>query len=46
MSYEQNAGQDHNIKLGNKYFEKWNSSNTLEQPQQIKIAFMKKLRAD
>jgi hypothetical protein len=32
MSRDQNAGQNHNMKLDNKSFERWNSSNIWEQP--------------
>jgi len=42
----QNARQSHNIKIDNKSFERWNSSNIWEQPYWIKILFRKKLRAD
>jgi hypothetical protein len=46
MSRKQNAGQNHNVKIGNKLFEEWNSSGIWEQRLQIKIPFMRKLRAD
>jgi len=35
ISQDQNAGQSHNIKMDNKSFERWNSSNTWEQPSFI-----------
>jgi pectate lyase len=32
MSRDQNAGQNYNVKLDNKSFQKWKSSNLWEQP--------------
>ena len=46
MYRDQNAGRSHNIKIDNSSFEWWNSSNIWEKPEQIKILFRKKLRAD
>jgi hypothetical protein len=46
MSQDQNAGQNGNTETGNKSFETVNSLNISEQPQRIKIPFMKKLRAN
>lgn len=43
---EQNAGQNHNIKIGNEDLKVCHSSNILKQPKQIKIAFVKKFRAE
>jgi hypothetical protein len=43
MSYEHNAGQNHNIKIGNKSIE---SVAYFRYLGTTKIAFMKKLRAD
>ena len=31
LSRDQNAGRSHNIKIDNNSFERWKSSNTLEQ---------------
>jgi len=33
-------------RIDNGSFQRWNSSNILEQPQRIKILFRNKLRAD
>jgi hypothetical protein len=46
MPRDQTAGQNHNIKLGNKSFEWVEWFKYWEQPKQIKIPFMKKLSAD
>jgi hypothetical protein len=46
MSHHQYVGQNHNLLIANKSFEKWQSSSTWEQQTQIKTAFTKKLRAD
>jgi len=32
VSQDQNARQNHSIKMDNKFFESWNSSSTLKQP--------------
>jgi hypothetical protein len=42
MSCHQNAGKNHNIKIANRSFK----SVALELQQQIRIRFMRKLRAD
>jgi hypothetical protein len=46
MSRNQNVGHNHNIKIDNKSFERVEGLNIWEQPYQIEIPFMKKLRAD
>jgi len=46
MSRHQNAGRNHNLMIADKFFEHFASSNVWERPQQIRIAFTKKLRAD
>jgi hypothetical protein len=42
----QKAGQRQNITIGNRPLKAWQSSNIWEQHLQIKIVFMKRLRAD
>jgi hypothetical protein len=32
VSQDQNVGQNHSIKIDDKFCERWNSSNILEQP--------------
>ena len=54
MSRDQKAGRSYSMKIDNSSIERveivplkgWKSSNVWEQPQQIKILFRKKLRAD
>jgi hypothetical protein len=46
MSLEQNAGPNHNAKAGNKSFEKVQVYIFGNNPEQMKITFMKKLGAD
>ena len=46
MSRDQNAGQSHSMKTDNSSFEKVEEFRYLEQRQQIRILFRKKLRAD
>jgi hypothetical protein len=46
MSHDQHAGQNHNVKTGNKSFERVEQFRTSEQLQKIKIPFMKKIKAD
>jgi hypothetical protein len=45
VSRHQNVGQNHDLLIANNS-KMWLSSGTWEQQQQIKVAFMKKLRAD
>jgi hypothetical protein len=45
MPSEENAGEYHTIEIGNKFFESVGNSNIREQPLQIKIPFVKELRA-
>jgi hypothetical protein len=42
----QKAGQRQSIKIGNRSLKAWRSSHIWEQHLQIKIVFMKRLRAD
>jgi hypothetical protein len=46
ISHDQHAGQNHNIKTGNKSFERVEQFRYSEQLQQIIIPFMKKLKAN
>jgi hypothetical protein len=46
MSGDHTAGQNHNIRTGNISLKGQNSSHIWEEPQNIKNAFMKKIRAD
>ena len=46
MSRDHTAGQNHNISTGNISLKVKNSSHIYEEPQNIKTAFMKKIRAD
>ena len=46
MYQDQNAGRSHSIKICNHSLRRWKSSDIWGQPQQIKILFRKKLRAD
>jgi len=48
MFHEQNGGQYHNINIGSKVLclKVWIISEIWEQPLQIKVAFIKKLRPD
>jgi len=43
MFWEQHAGQNYKIKIDNKWFERWNSSDIWEQPEQIKLQSMQNL---
>jgi hypothetical protein len=40
------AGQNHNVQIGNKFFETVEQFRFWEQPTQIKIPFLKILRID
>jgi hypothetical protein len=44
MSPDQNAGQNHNVKIENKFFERAEQFRYLGTPQRIKIPFRKKLK--
>jgi hypothetical protein len=46
MSRSQKMGQKHSIKKRTGPLKLWQSSNTSEQHQQIKIIYTKRLRAD
>jgi hypothetical protein len=46
MSHDQHAGQNHNIKMGNKSFERMEQLRYSELLRQIMIPFMKKLKAN
>jgi hypothetical protein len=46
MSWDQNAGWSHNIKIDNSSFERMEPFKCWEQPSEIKILFRKNLRAD
>ena len=44
MSPQKNAGYDHNITIGNKFFQNVENFKKCVKTLQIKIAYMKKLR--
>jgi hypothetical protein len=46
VSRDQNAGQNREIKIGNRSFENVHSSSIWKQQQQIKILFRRKLSGD
>jgi hypothetical protein len=46
ISVHQHVGQSHNLKMGIKPLNRWKGLNIWEYPLEIKIPFMKKLRAD
>jgi hypothetical protein len=46
MSHHQIAGQNHNLMISHNSLKMWQSSVIWEQQYQIKIAIVKKLRAD
>jgi hypothetical protein len=45
MFHDHNAGQNHNMKIGDKSFESVTEFKYLGEAQKIRIPFMKKLRA-
>jgi hypothetical protein len=46
MSRDQHEGKNHNIRIGNIFFERVDQLRWWEQTYQVKIPFMKKLRTD